>query len=195
MAFPDAVCGLNFENPFRLLIATILSAQSSDTGVNRITPGLWKSYPGPGDLAAAALVDLERKFRPLGLFRNKARNVRNCAKKILEIHGGEVPATLGELEDLPGVGRKTARVVLGECFGAPGIVVDTHMARVSKRLGFTEEENPLRIEHDLASLVPLAQRTLFSHRIIALGREICHSRKPRCGTCPLAPECPSAHYA
>lgn len=189
LTYPGAECGLRFKNPFQLLIATILSAQSSDAGVNKVTPALWRKFPGPGELSGAKIPELEALFKPLGLFRSKAKNVRATARRIHEIHGGRVPPEMEALRACPGVGRKTARVVLGECFQQPGIVVDTHMGRVARRLGLSGEEDPEKLERDLDALVPLVERTRFSHHVIAHGRERCHARNPDCGGCPLIGQC------
>ena len=188
--YPNAECGLRFKDSFQLLIATILSAQSSDEGVNRVTLILWKSYSNCEALAEADLAVLEKIIRPLGLFRAKAKNVQGTAKRIQKLHGGQVPPDLVSLMGCPGVGRKTAWVVLGECFQQPGIVVDTHMGRVARRLGLTQEEDPERVEAALNALVKPAERTIFSHRAIAHGRVLCHARKPACGACPLRNLCP-----
>ena len=190
--YPDAKCSLDFTNPFELLIATILSAQSTDVRVNIVTKSLFRKYPTPQEFANASQVEMEKDVRQTGFFRNKAKAVITCSKAIVEKHGGEVPHTMDELTALPGVGRKTANVVLGNAFHTPvGIVVDTHVNRVSGRLGLTANADPEKIEQDLMPLLPRAQWTGFSHRIIYHGRETCIARKPQCAQCVLNDLCPS----
>jgi endonuclease-3 len=194
--YPDAKCSLDFTNAFELLIATILSAQSTDVRVNIVTKSLFRKYPGPREFANADLVAMETDVKQTGFFRNKAKAVINCAKVIMEKHGGEVPRTMDELTALPGVGRKTANVVLSNAFETPvGIVVDTHMARVSGRLGFTSEADPEKIEADLMKLVPRDRWTRFGHLVIIHGRETCIARKPKCEECVVNALCPSAEVA
>ena len=191
--YPDAKCSLDFTNAFELLIATILSAQSTDVRVNIVTKSLFRKYPGPREFANADLVAMETDVKQTGFFRNKAKAVIACATAIMERHGGEVPRTMDELTALPGVGRKTANVVLSNAFDtAVGIVVDTHMARVSGRLGFTSEADPEKIEADLMKLVPRDRWTRFGHLVIIHGRETCIARKPKCGDCVVSALCPSA---
>lgn len=190
--YPDAACALRFRNPFELLAATILSAQCTDERVNMVTPALFRKYPDAHRLAAAHLEDVEALIQSTGFFRNKARSLVGMARTICEHHGGEVPRTLDELVKLPGVGRKTANVVLGNCFGVPGLTVDTHMQRVNQRLGLTRHTDPEKIERDLMALIPEEQWTIYSHRVIDHGRQVCHARKPQCGVCPLAAWC--AHF-
>lgn len=193
---PDAKCALDFTNAFELLIATILSAQSTDARVNIVTKSLFRKYPGPKEFANADLVEMETDVKQTGFFRNKAKAVINCAKAIMEKHGGEVPRTMDELTALPGVGRKTANVVLGNAFGINvGIVVDTHVGRVSGRLGLTENADPVKIEEDLMALVPRKEWTMFAHRLIFHGRQTCIARKPQCGECVVNDLCPSAEVA
>src|SRR5947207_9091288 len=192
-AYPKAKCSLDFTNPFELLMATMLSAQSTDVRVNIVTKSLFRKYPGPAAFAAASQVEMEKDVKQTGFFRNKAKAVIACSKAIVERHGGEVPATMEELTALPGVGRKTANVVLSNAFKAPiGIVVDTHVARVSARLGLTSSSDAEKIEQDLMQLVPQKEWTSYSHRIIYHGREICVARKPKCRECLLNDVCPSA---
>lgn len=191
--YPDAKCALDYTNAFELLIATILSAQSTDARVNIVTKSLFRKYPSPAAFAGASQVEMEKDVKQTGFFRNKAKAVIACAKAIVEKHGGEVPRTMDELTALPGVGRKTANVVLGNAFGInEGIVVDTHVARVSGRLGLTKNVDAVKIEEDLMPLVPRAEWTMFSHRLIFHGRQTCDARKPKCGECVLNDICPSA---
>ena len=191
--YPKAKCSLDFTNPFELLVATILSAQSTDARVNIVTKSLFRKYPTPAAFAAASQVEMEKDVKQTGFFRNKAKAVIACSKAIVERHGGEVPATMEELTELPGVGRKTANVVLSNAFQKPvGIVVDTHVARVSARLGLTASSDAVKIEEDLMQLIPKKEWTSYSHRIIYHGREICVARKPRCSECALNELCPSA---
>ncbi len=190
--YPDAECALHFTNPFELLVATILSAQSTDKTVNQITPALFQKYPTPAAMAKADIAELEELIRPSGFFHNKARNLKDCAAAVANEHHGEVPRAMEELVALPGVGRKTANVVFGNAFGInAGVVVDTHIQRLSQRLGFTKEQNPEKIERDLMSIVPQDDWTVFAHRMIQHGRQVCQARKPKCNECLLAPECPS----
>lgn len=191
--YPDAKCSLDFTNAFELLIATILSAQSTDARVNIVTKSLFRKYPAARAFADASQVEMETDVRQTGFFRNKAKAVINCSKAIVERHGGEVPRTMEELTALPGVGRKTANVVLGNAFNTPvGVVVDTHVGRVSGRLGLTANADPEKIEQDLMALLPRANWTGFAHRLIHHGRETCIARKPRCAACVLNDLCPSA---
>ncbi len=191
--YPEVRPQLLHRNPFELLVATILSAQCTDRQVNRVTPGLFRALPGPREFAAAPLARIAALVRSTGFYRNKARNIKACARALLERHGGEVPRTLEELVRLPGVGRKTANVVLGAAFGVPGVVVDTHVARISRRLGLTEHRDPTRIERDLMDLVPRRDWSAFSLRLVFFGREVCTARRPRCPECPLARLCPYPH--
>jgi endonuclease III len=191
--YPDAKCSLDFTNAFELLIATILSAQSTDVRVNIVTKSLFRKYPDARAFADASQVDMETAVKQTGFFRNKAKAVINCSKAIVEKHGGEVPRTMDELTALPGVGRKTANVVLSNAFATPvGIVVDTHVSRVSGRLGFTANADPEKIEADLVALIPRAKWTGYGHRVIYHGRETCIARKPLCAECVLNDICPSA---
>ena len=191
--YPKAKCSLDYTNAFELLIATMLSAQSTDVRVNIVTKSLFRKYPNPQAFAAASQVEMERDVRQTGFFRNKAKAVIAASKAIVEKHGGEVPRTMEELTALPGVGRKTANVVLGNAFRiAVGVVVDTHVARVSARLGLTAHSDPEKIEQDLMQLIPQKEWTVFSHRLIQHGRQICVARKPKCRECRLNELCPSA---
>ncbi len=190
--YPGAECALHYKNPFELLVATILSAQSTDKTINQITPALFKKFPTPAAMADAALAELEDSIRSSGFFHNKAKNLKACAAAIVNDHHGEVPRIMEELLKLPGVGRKTANVVLGNAFGInAGVVVDTHIQRLSQRLGFSDEQTPEKIERDLMVIVPQEEWTAFSHRMIQHGRLICQARKPKCSECLLALDCPS----
>ena len=191
--YPKAKCSLDFTNPFELLIATILSAQSTDARVNIVTKSLFRKYPDAATMARATQPAMERDVRQTGFFRNKAKAVIACSKAIVEKHGGEVPDTMEALTALPGVGRKTANVVLSNAFKKPvGIVVDTHVTRVSGRLGLTSNTDAVKIEEDLMKLIPQKEWTAFSHRLIAHGRAVCVARKPLCAECALNDVCPSA---
>jgi endonuclease-3 len=191
--YPKAKCSLDFTNPFELLIATMLSAQSTDVRVNIVTKSLFRKYPTAEVMAKAGQVEMERDVKQTGFFRNKAKAVIAASKAIVEKHGGEVPDTMEELTALPGVGRKTANVVLSNAFKkAVGIVVDTHVTRVSGRLGLTSNSDAVKIEEDLMKLIPPKEWTVFSHRLIAHGRTVCMARKPKCAECGLNDVCPSA---
>jgi len=191
--YPKAKCSLDFTNPFELLIATMLSAQSTDVRVNIVTKSLFRKYPTAEVMAKAGQVEMERDVKQTGFFRNKAKAVIAASKAIVEHHGGEVPRTMEELTALPGVGRKTANVVLSNAFKTPvGIVVDTHVTRVAGRLGLTSNSDAEKIEQDLMKLIPLKESTAFSHRLIYHGRQICVARKPKCAECDLNDVCPSA---
>lgn len=189
--WPDARCELDFTTPFELLVATVLSAQTTDVRVNAVTPTLFRRWPGPAELAAVSQEELEEVLRPLGFFRAKATSLRGLAAALLADHGGEVPADLDALVKLPGVGRKTANVVLGNAFDVPGITVDTHVGRLARRLGWTENRDAVKVERDIAALVPPERWTMLCHRLIFHGRRVCHSRRPACGACVLADVCPS----
>lgn len=191
-AYPDAHCALNHANPFELLVATIMSAQCTDVQVNKVTANLFRKYRNPHDYLDVSQEELEQDIRSIGFFRSKARNIQAAAKRLIEVYGGEVPRTMEEMVTLPGAGRKTANVVLGNAFGiASGVVVDTHVSRLSQRLGLTEKTTPEKIEIDLAELVPKKDWVMFSHWLIFHGRQICHARKPKCTECVLADQCPS----
>jgi endonuclease-3 len=209
--YPDARCALDYANPLQLLVATILSAQCTDVRVNRVTPALFTRYPDAAAYAGADRAELEGLIQSTGFFRNKARNLRRCCQQIVEKHGGQVPRTMAELVPLAGIGRKTANVLLGNpscnrqrpgsvpgtvpCPGEPwgvvaGVVVDTHVGRLSRRLGLTVQTNPVKVERDLMDLIPRKEWTLFGHRMIYHGRQVCHARKPRCSECALVKLCP-----
>jgi endonuclease III len=192
-AYPDARTELVWEDPLQLLVATMLSAQSTDVRVNEVTKGLFPKYRTAEDYAEADLNRLEEEIRSVGFFRNKARSIKSMTRALVEEHEGEVPRTMGELVALPGVGRKTANVVLGNAFGVDeGVVVDTHVRRLSNRLDLSKENEPEKIERDLLEIVPEEERTLFSHLLIFHGRRVCKSRKPDCPNCVLNHVCPSA---
>jgi endonuclease III len=189
--YPDAHCELDFTSPFELLIATVLSAQTTDVRVNSVTPTLFAKYPTPADLAAADPEDVETIIQSTGFFRAKTKSIIGLAKAIEERFGGEVPSRMKDLVTLPGVGRKTANVVLGNAFGVPGITVDTHFGRLARRFGWTAETDPDKVEAEVGALIPKQEWTILSHRLIWHGRRRCHSRRPACGACPLARWCPS----
>ena len=189
-AYPDAWCALRHENGWQLLVATILSAQCTDERVNMVTPALFRRFPTPAKLAAADPAELEELIHSTGFFRQKAKSLLGVAAAIASGFAGELPRDLDTLVTLPGIGRKTANVVLGTAYGVPAIVVDTHVRRLANRLGFTAEDDPTKIEMDLHDLLPPASWTHFTHRLIHHGRRICHARKPRCGECSLALWCP-----
>lgn len=190
--YPNAHCELRHDGPLQLLIATILSAQCTDARVNQVTPKLFAEFPDARALAAAPLSRLERAIQSTGFFRNKAKNIRDCCRALVEQHGGEVPASMDALTRLAGVGRKTANVILGNAFGlSEGIVVDTHVARLSRRLGLVRTADPVKIERSLMRLVPRSDWTLFSHLLIWHGRRRCSARKPDCPGCELSAHCPS----
>jgi endonuclease-3 len=194
--YPDVRCALNFSTPFQLLVATILSAQCTDARVNQVTASLFTRYPTPADLATVRTGTLEKAIRSAGFFRNKARNIKALSQQLLERYDGEVPRELGQLVELPGVGRKTANVVLGTAFGLPtGVVVDTHVQRISRRLGLTDERDPVKIERDLIALLPRKEWIDYSHRMIHHGRRVCKARKPQCDQCSLVRFCPQLGVA
>ncbi|AZR72853.1 endonuclease III [Anoxybacter fermentans] len=187
--YPEAVCSLNFKNPFQLLIATILSAQCTDKRVNVVTKDLFKKYPDAFAFANADPKELQEAIRSTGFYRNKTKNIISCCRDLVKKYGGEVPQTLEELTSLAGVGRKTANVVLGDAFNIPRIVVDTHVKRLSRRLGLTREENPEKIEFDLMKIIPTERWTKFGHQMIYHGRTICKARNPKCDSCGLVEIC------
>jgi len=189
--YPDAHCELDFASPLQLLVATVLSAQTTDKRVNAVTPALFAAYPSAAALAAAERADLERIIQPTGFFRAKADTLLKLARVLCDEYGGELPPRLDDLVRLPGVGRKTANVVLGDAFGIPGITVDTHVGRLARRFGWTEETDPVRAEHEIGALFPRRDWTDLSQRLIWHGRRRCHARGPACGACPLARVCPS----
>jgi endonuclease-3 len=189
--YPDARCELDFANPFELLVVTVLSAQTTDKRVNAVSPLLFAAYPDAKAMAAADRAVLEGMLGPLGFFRAKTESLLKLSAALVEDHGGEVPPRLVDLVKLPGVGRKTANVVLGNAFGVPGITVDTHFGRLVRRFGWTEETDPVKVEHAIGELFPKRDWTMLSHHLIWHGRRRCHARNPACGACPLARLCPS----
>lgn len=188
--YPDAHCALHHNNALELLIATILSAQCTDERVNKVTPALFKRYPDARAFAESEQTELETMIQSTGFFRNKAKSIRACCRILVDQHGGKVPGTMEELVPLPGVGRKTANVILGNAFDVPGIPVDTHVTRLSRRMGLTEHEDPVKIEADLMKLIPKDEWTMFGHRMIFHGRQVCQARKPNCAGCAVAKLCP-----
>ena len=188
--YPDVKTQLYYTTPFQLLVATILSAQCTDKQVNRVVKVLFNSLKTPADFCGAPIKTIEGFIRSTGFYHNKAKNIKNCSRKLLEIHDGRVPQTLEKLVELPGVGRKTANVVLGAAFGIPGIVVDTHVARISGRLGLTANKDPVKIEFDLMKIIPTRAWHDFCLHLIYFGRETCSARKPKCPICPLHKLCP-----
>lgn len=189
--YPDARCELDFDDPFQLLVVTVLSAQTTDKRVNVVRPTLFAAYPDPVSMAAAAREDLERIIGPLGFFRAKTESLLKLSQALVERYDGQVPAKLADLVTLPGVGRKTANVVLGNAFDIPGITVDTHFGRLARRFGWTEETDPVKAEHAVGALFPKRDWTMLSHHLIWHGRRVCHARKPACGACPVAQWCPA----
>ena len=189
--YPDAHCELDFTSPLELVVATILSAQCTDRRVNAVTPVLFARFKTAADYAAADRDELEKIIQPTGFFRAKSSSLMGLGQALCERFGGEVPATMGELVTLPGVGRKTANVVLGNAFGKPGLTVDTHFARLTRRFGWTTQTDPDKIEKDVGELLPRSEWTMASHRLIWHGRRVCHSRRPACGACGIARLCPS----
>jgi endonuclease-3 len=191
-AYPDIRCALYFSAPWELLVATVLSAQCTDKRVNQVTPALFKKYPGVRAFAAAVPGEVEKAVHSTGFYRNKTKNILGAARAVLERFGGEVPARMEDLVTIPGVGRKTANVILGNAFGIPGISVDTHMIRINRLLGLTRHADPVKIELDLMELVPEEDWTLYSHLIIHHGRVRCFARRPDCRYCEIRNRCPSA---
>ncbi|MEU8631550.1 endonuclease III [Amycolatopsis sp. NPDC048633] len=189
--YPDAHCELDFTTPLELLVAVVLSAQTTDVRVNLVTPALFKRYRTAADYAGADRTELEEFLRSTGFYRAKANSVMGLGAALVERFDGEVPAKLDDLVTLPGVGRKTANVVLGNAFDVPGITVDTHFGRLVRRWGWTAEEDPVKVEHAVGELIPRKEWTMLSHRVIFHGRRVCHAKKPACGACPLARDCPS----
>jgi endonuclease-3 len=187
--YRDAHVTLDFTNPLELLVATVLSAQCTDVRVNQVTPAIFKQYPTAADYADAPLEDLEQAFYTTGFYRQKAKSIKALCRALVEKFGGRVPDSLDDLVKLPGIGRKTANVILGNAFGIPGIVVDTHLGRVAQRLGLTRQKDPVKIEFDLMPLVPRNRWIKFSHQMIWHGRRICSAKKPNCPACPLLPYC------
>ena len=194
-AYPDAHCELDFATPLQLLVATMLSAQCTDVRVNKVTPALFRAYPTASALAGADRADLERLIESTGFFRTKAANIQATAAILCAEYAGEVPADLDALVKLPGVGRKTANVVLGNAFDIPGLTVDTHVGRLSRRLGWSTHTDPVKVETDLADLFPAKDHTMLCHVLIFHGRRCCNARTPNCGACPVARWCPSQDVA
>lgn len=188
--YPEAHCSLIHQNAFELLVATILSAQCTDERVNLVTPGLFKKYPDAHAMAQAPVKDLEKRIQSTGFFRSKANSIKVTSKLLVEKYDGQVPRSLDQLIELRGVGRKTANVILGNAYGIPGLVVDTHVGRLSRRLGFTRANDPVKVELEMMEFVPQAEWTLFSHLLIDHGRKICMARRPLCEGCPVARYCP-----
>ncbi len=189
--YPDARCELDFDDPFQLLVVTVLSAQTTDRRVNAVRPTLFAAYPDPESMAAADRADMERIIGPLGFFRAKTESLLKLSAALVERFDGEVPPRLVDLVSLPGVGRKTANVVLGNAFDIPGITVDTHFGRLVRRLGWTEETDPVKAEHAVGALFPKRDWTMLSHHLIWHGRRVCHAKRPACGACTVARYCPS----
>ncbi|MFP5069142.1 endonuclease III [Pseudonocardia nantongensis] len=190
-AYPAARCELDFRTPLDLAVATILSAQCTDERVNQVTPALFARHPTAADYAGADRTELEALIRPTGFYRNKTNSLIGLGAAVVERHGGELPATLDDLVKLPGIGRKTANVILGNAFDVPGITVDTHFGRLVRRWGWTAEEDPVKVEQTVGELVPRRDWTIVSHHVIFHGRRVCHARKPACGACTLASDCPA----
>jgi endonuclease-3 len=189
--YPDAHCELDFRTPLELAVATILSAQSTDKMVNEVTPAVFAKYRTAADYAAADPAELEVLLKSTGFFRNKTKSVIGLGQALVERYGGEVPRRLEDLVTLPGIGRKTANVIIGNAFGGAGITVDTHFGRLARRFGWTRETDPVKVEHEVGEMFPRSEWTILSHRLIWHGRRICHARRPACGACPLARWCPS----
>ena len=187
--YPKAKCSLDFNTPLDLLVATVLSAQCTDERVNQVTKNLFNKYRSAADYADVPLEELEEDIRSTGFFRNKAKSLKNCGAALVEGYQGEVPGSLEKLVKLPGIGRKTANVILGSAFKIPGIVVDTHVGRITQRMGLTSEQDPVKIEFDLMEIIPKDKWTVFSHQLIQHGRKICNARKPKCGECLLLEHC------
>jgi endonuclease-3 len=193
--YPETATALDHVDPLQLIVATVLSAQCTDKRVNLVTPALFARFQTARDFAAADLREIQRLIKSTGFYRTKAKNIRALCRILVERHGGGVPGTLDELVALPGVGRKTANVVLGDAFDTPGVTVDTHVGRLSRRLGLTLHADPVKVERDLMRHVPQPEWTRFSHRLIFHGRQVCHARKPLCGSCTLADLCPKRGVA
>ena len=188
--YPDATCSLDFKNPLQLMVSTILAAQCTDERVNIVTKDLFKRFKTPGDFLAVPPEELEKAIHSCGFYRQKAKSIRNACGKIIDLYGGKVPGTMEELVTLDGVGRKTANVILGECFGVPGVIVDTHCTRLNNRLGFTRNADPVKIEQDIMKIVPKENWNIFSHCLVFHGRAICIARAPLCSQCPVRHLCP-----
>ena len=192
LEYPDAQCELDFRNPFELLTATILSAQTTDVRVNLVTPALFARFPTAADLAAAEPAEVEELIRSTGFYNNKTKSIIGMATALVDRFGGEVPGRMADLTSLPGVGRKTANVVRSVALGLPGLPVDTHVGRLSRLLGLTQETDPVKVEHELGSMIPAGERGVFSLRLILHGRRVCIARRPRCDECVLNDFCPSS---
>jgi endonuclease-3 len=189
--YPNVRCELDYNSAFQLLVATVLSAQCTDKRVNQTTPALFKKYPNPRKMAKADLKDIQRLVKSTGFYRAKAKNIKALSNKIMQEFSGDVPSNIDDLITLPGVGRKTANVVLGHAFGIPGITVDTHFGRLSRRFGWSKQNDPVKVEFEVGKLIAEKEWTNLSQRMIWHGRRVCHSRKPACGACPIAKLCPS----
>lgn len=189
--YPDAICSLEYEKPYELMIATRLSAQCTDARVNIVTKTLFKQFPTLRSFADADLTELEEAVKPCGFYKTKAKSIKEAARRLLDVYGGEIPQTMDELLTLPGIGRKTANLLLGDLYGKPAVVTDTHFIRITGRLGLTKNTEPQKVEEDLRKLLPPAESSDFCHRIVLFGREFCSARKPRCKDCPLREICPS----
>ncbi len=189
--YPDAICSLEYEKPYELMIATRLSAQCTDARVNIVTRTLFKQFPTLQSFADANLEELEAAVKPCGFYKTKAKSIKEAAQRLQEVYHGVIPDTMEELLTLPGVGRKTANLLLGDLYGKPAVVADTHFIRITGRLGLTKEKEPHKVEQDLRKLLPPEESSDFCHRIVLFGREICRARKPQCGQCPLRDICPS----
>ena len=188
--YPDAVCSLVYEKPYELMIATRLSAQCTDARVNIVTKDLFVQYPTLESFAEADLEKLEAAVKPCGFYRTKAKSIKEAAQRLLEVYGGVIPDTMEELLTLPGIGRKTANLLLGDVYGKPAVVADTHFIRITRRLGLTKHKEPEKVEDDLRKLLPPEESSDFCHRVVLFGRDVCTARKPRCAACPLAEVCP-----
>ncbi len=189
--YPDALCSLVYEKPYELMIAVRLSAQCTDARVNIVTKSLFQQFPTLESFAEADLAVLEEAVKPCGFYKTKAKSIKEAAQRLLHVYGGEIPRTMDELLTLPGVGRKTANLLLGDLYGQPAVVTDTHFIRITGRLGLTKEKEPHKVEQDLRKLLPPEESSDFCHRIVLFGRDVCRARKPRCAECPLRAACPS----
>ncbi len=189
--YPDAICSLEYEKPYELMIATRLSAQCTDARVNIVTKTLFQQFPTLQSFADADLTELEEAVKPCGFYKTKAKSIKDAAKRLLEVYDGEIPQTMEELLTLPGIGRKTANLLLGDLYGKPAVVTDTHCIRIAGRLGLTRNSEPQKVESDLRKLLPPEESSDFCHRIVLFGREFCKARKPLCEACPLREICPS----
>jgi len=187
--YPDAGCSLDYSDPLQLLIATQLAAQCTDARVNQVTKTLFKKYRNAHDFANADLAELEEDIRPTGFFRNKAKNIKRCCRMIIDEFGGRVPDNMEDLLKLPGVGRKTANIILGDIYGIPGIVVDTHAKRLAKRMGFTRHDDPYKVELDMMEVIPKEEWTRFCHQLVFHGRAVCTARNPKCHSCRINKYC------